>query len=180
MQAVDAARLVKDVLKVMQLSIPSSVSVQTAASGRCMVMGDPMRLHRALLNVLTNSIQSMEKGAGRLLISVQSVNLSGDRSMTTGVLRPGTWVSIAVEDTGAGMSSSVLDRIFEPFFTTKKEGEGTGIGLTGTLRIIDEHRGVIDVSSSPGQGTRFHIYLPAARENPDDVTEPEEGVPCCG
>ena len=64
-------------------------------------------------------------------------------------------------DTGSGMSPEVMEKIFVPFFTTKPVGQGTGLGLAATLRIVKEYRGFLEVQSQPGQSTEFRVYLPA-------------------
>jgi len=79
----------------------------------------------------------------------------------------GSFVSLAVSDTGAGMPPEVRAKIFEPFFTTKGEGKGTGIGLATVLRIVKGHGGFLQVESEPGQGTTFEVFLPRA-----EVVEP--------
>ena len=73
-------------------------------------------------------------------------------------------VKIEVADTGAGISREDIHRIFDPFFTTKSSGRGTGLGLSVSYGIIKEHSGKIDVRSTPGKGTSFHLELPAARK----------------
>ncbi|MCG2582318.1 MAG: ATP-binding protein [Marinobacter sp.] len=78
-------------------------------------------------------------------------------------------VLIEVEDTGKGITQDNLNRIFEPFFTTKPIGKGTGLGLSLSFNIIEKHNGHIDVSSVPGEGTRFRITLPASQ--PHDKTD---------
>ncbi|MCU0664637.1 MAG: response regulator, partial [Myxococcota bacterium] len=75
-------------------------------------------------------------------------------------LRPGKLAQVMVVDTGMGMTAEVQEKIFEPLFTTKAEGIGTGLGLASAKRIVEEHKGAIAVESSPGQGTRFTVYLP--------------------
>jgi len=67
---------------------------------------------------------------------------------------------IDVADSGKGIGPQALPHIFEPFFTTKEVGEGTGLGLSVTYGIVQEHRGWIEVASEPGRGSRFSIFLP--------------------
>jgi CheY-like chemotaxis protein len=86
-------------------------------------------------------------------------------------LAPGPYARLTIHDTGHGMESEVLEHIFEPFFTTKAVGEGTGLGLAVVHGIVTNHGGAITVTSVPGQGATFTIYLPCV----DDA--PVEGLP---
>jgi hypothetical protein len=81
-------------------------------------------------------------------------------------LHPEGVVSIAVRDTGCGMDKAVLSRIFDPFFTTHLPGEGTGLGLSVVHGIVQSHHGLVDVQSSPGQGTVFTLYCPVTSTRP--------------
>ena len=76
-------------------------------------------------------------------------------------LARGTYLRLTIQDTGMGIPPETLTRLFEPFFTTKPSG--TGLGLPITRRIIQEHHGAITVASQPGQGTTFHVWLPASQ-----------------
>jgi len=109
-----------------------------------LVNGDPDQLKQVFLNLVTNAVQAMDDEGGEITISS-----SGD----------GDYVTIAVQDTGPGISPQDLPKVFDPFFT--KRAEGTGLGLTIVHRIIDEHDGHIEVESTP-EGTTFNVTLPAA------------------
>ena len=110
------------------------------------VRGDGSALEQVLLNLVTNAVAAVEAG--------------GEIRITTcpHPERPG-WIQLIVADSGRGISPDVLPRIFDPFFSTKPSG--TGLGLSVSHGIVREHGGTIDVESTPGQGTRFTIALPA-------------------
>jgi ligand-binding sensor domain-containing protein/signal transduction histidine kinase len=109
----------------------------------------PGKLNQVIMNILTNSIQSIE---GKGEISIQTI--SSDIG-----------VKIIIKDNGVGMTPEVKKHIFEPFFTTKKVGKGTGLGLSISFGIIEQHNGNIDVISEPGKGTEIIISLPRIQSN---------------
>jgi len=112
------------------------------------VDADPSQLNQVVMNLVVNALQAMPRG-GHLKIQT---------------LYEGNKVLLIVEDTGIGMHEEVLEKIFTPFFTTKEVGEGTGLGLPVVHGIITSHGGSVRVRSNVGQGTRFEIQLPAAKE----------------
>ena len=91
-------------------------------------------------------------------------------------MSPGSYARLSVADTGVGISPEILDHIFDPFFTTKAAGEGTGLGLSVVHGIVASHGGTITVSSEPGRGSTFAVYLPKFLEeqarNPGDGESP--------
>jgi len=113
------------------------------------IFADRQQLRQVLLNLFTNAGDAMPKG-GRLTLRVRPGTLPGGRS---GVL-------IEVEDTGAGIPKDVLPRVFDPFFTTKEEGKGTGLGLAICRRIVEQHRGTLEIESQVGKGTTVRMLFP--------------------
>jgi PAS domain S-box-containing protein len=119
------------------------------------VSGDGNQLEQAFLNIVINAWHAMP-GGGTLYVSTRRA----DRPPKTGrTPRPG--VEAAITDTGSGIAPEHMDRIFDPFFTTKGVGKGTGLGLAITRRIVEDHRGGIQVTTEVGRGTTFRIWLPA-------------------
>lgn len=112
------------------------------------VRADEGLLEQALLNIVLNALEAMPRG-GRLHIATR---LKGMEDGRRGALE------ITIDDTGSGIAPEDRARVFDPFFTTKKEG--TGLGLPIAHRIIESHRGTIDLVSEPGEGTTFIVILP--------------------
>jgi PAS domain S-box-containing protein len=120
---------------------------------------DPGQLEQALLNLAVNSRDAMPPG-GLLRMRTRNVKLLERTMVDRGVLAPGNYITITVQDNGSGMSAEVRSRIFEPFFTTKPIGSGTGLGLAMVLGVVQQGGGQIQVHSSQGEGTSITLYLP--------------------
>jgi PAS domain S-box-containing protein len=137
------------------------------------VRADRGSLEQVLVNLAVNSRDAMPRG-GRLTIATGAVELSASRARELGDLRPGPHVRITVHDTGSGMDEATQARIFEPFFTTKPVGRGTGLGLAMVYGTIQQSGGGIAVTSAPGEGATFELYLPRVA---DDAAEEERREP---
>jgi PAS domain S-box-containing protein len=122
------------------------------------IQADPEYLYQALVNLMTNAIESMESG-GRLTVRV-GWNHGAPRAATPIDALLGRSVKVEIEDTGKGISAVEADKIFNPFFTTK--ASGTGLGLALTHKIVEDHRGQISFRSAPSTGTTFRVLLPLA------------------
>jgi PAS domain S-box-containing protein len=129
------------------------------------VMVDPTQIDQVLMNLAINARDAMPQG-GRLTLEASNRDLATPRRHVHGEVPPGSYVAIAVADTGCGMDTNVLSHLFEPFFTTKELGKGTGLGLPTVYGIVQQTGGHIEVESEPGRGTRFTIYLPRVPDTP--------------
>jgi PAS domain S-box-containing protein len=122
---------------------------------------DPARMQQVLLNLALNARDAMPNG-GVLRLSVDRIVSNGTLpAVASGILAPGQWLRIEVNDNGVGIPADHLPHLFEPFFTTKNIGQGSGLGLSQVWGIITHHDGEIDVASEVGIGTTVSLYLPA-------------------
>ena len=115
------------------------------------VIGSPSRLSQVFLNIIINGLHAMEKGGQLTFRITRRFYVVPQQGGMRAVL-------IDFVDTGSGIPREHLDRIFNPFFTTRDSG--TGLGLAISYRIVEEHQGVIEVKSKPGEGTRMRVVLP--------------------
>lgn len=162
---VNLQTLAEETTQLLRSVAPAMIEIQTTWSKNVPdILADASQIHQVMMNLATNSIQSMGD-RGCLKMCVDTVTLKKPVASFTGLLEPGTYVRLSIQDTGVGMDAGTLARIFEPFFTTKQPGQGTGLGLSVVHSIIKDHNGGITVTSAPGKGTKFEVCFPVGHEN---------------
>jgi signal transduction histidine kinase len=162
-------RIVADTLELIEAEAArAGVEIKLTPGKRAFVSADQDLLHQVLLNICLNAIQAMPSG-GQLSIECVRDGAIRDSSQ---------FAAVSISDTGSGIAAEHIERIFEPFFTTKDVGEGTGLGLAVSRRIIEEHGGWIEVVNGPEGGAVFTVFLPRAEEGAEraaDATGVERG-----
>jgi len=157
------SQVIRDVCALLVASQRANIDVQCHVPQDCPPVAlDPGQLHQALLNLGTNAAQAMMATGGALVFEAEVRVVGAEEANQCVRLEPGPAVVIRVRDEGPGMSPEICDRIFEPFFTTKAPGAGSGLGLWMVHGIAESCGGGIVVESTPGSGTTFTLYLPAA------------------
>jgi PAS domain S-box-containing protein len=158
----DLNEVVTNLAKLLQRIIGEDVRLQlNLHSSPLVTRADAGMLEQVLMNLAVNARDAMPTG-GRLLIETLERTVDEAFARIHPDATAGRFVCLKVSDTGSGIPPEVMPRIFEPFFTTKDPGKGTGLGLATVFGIVKQHQGWMEVTSEPGAGASFQIYLPAS------------------
>ena len=178
-QPLQVSLIVKEALKMLRSSIPTTIEIRQEIAAPGTVLADPTQIHQIIMNLCTNAYHAMREKGGILAVVLGEMEIR-DIDEGYGELPPGRYLKLEVSDTGSGIRPEILDKIFEPYFTTKKTGEGTGLGLAVVHGIVKSHHGYITVYSEAGRGTTFHVYLPLLEEPAAERPAQEEHAGCSG
>jgi len=161
---VDLNAIVKDGEELLRRLLGEDVELTCVLSPRpARVRADRGHMEQVILNLAVNARDAMPDG-GRLRIEVSHVRLDETQAGELSTMGSGPYCLLTVTDTGSGMELEIQHRIFEPFFTTKERGKGTGLGLSTVYGIVKQGGGSVTVSSEPGRGAVFCVYLPQTPE----------------
>jgi PAS domain S-box-containing protein len=137
------------------------------------LQGDPTQLQQILLNLCVNAHDAIQDG-GDISISAENCYIDAAFAALNLHAHVGPYVCLEVADTGIGIPAHIIEKIFDPFFTTKTGNKGTGLGLSTSLTIVKSHGGFIEATSTPSEGTRFRVYLPAQEESISPILNPSD------
>ena len=159
-RVVSLGTVINNVASMLRRLIPETISLNLDHSSELpLIYADVCNLEQIIVNLVVNARDAMPRG-GSIAIRIDAAEVTEAQAARREDARPGSFIRLAVTDTGEGMSKETLACIFEPFFTTKEVGKGTGMGLATVLGIIQQHEGWIEADSEVGKGTTFRIYLP--------------------
>ena len=169
---VDLHAIIAEVIELLHRGLDKRIDVRTRLDAvPAGALGDPSQLQNAVLNLAINAADAMPSG-GVLTIATALVDLAGDAAPLD--VAPGRYVRLAVSDTGVGMTPETQRHLFEPFYTTKEQGKGTGLGLAAVYGAVRNHRGGITVTSEPGKGSTFTLFLPLHVGSPAPEPKPSD------
>ncbi len=172
LQHIYLSPIIKEATKLLRATMPKNISLQLDIKEDTeKVLADVGQIHQIMMNLCTNAIHACEENGGSIEVMLESQMIPAGNTDLNLDLESGNYLKLTVADTGCGIDKNKLAYIFDPFFTTKEQDKGTGLGLSVVHGIIKSHNGTIEVSSEPGKGTTFEVYLPVAEVKCDDKSD---------
>ncbi|MBW2335096.1 MAG: PAS domain S-box protein, partial [Deltaproteobacteria bacterium] len=157
--------IVKEALKLLRSTLPTTIEIRQNISSDNMVLADPTQIHQVIMNLCTNAYHALNEKGGVLEVSLTDIELDSEFTAKHLNTYPGPYLRLTVSDTGHGIEKEVIDRIFEPYYTTTEKSGGTGMGLAVVHGIVKSHGGIITVYSKPGKGSTFNVFFPRIWNN---------------
>jgi signal transduction histidine kinase len=153
--------IVAEAINLLKASVPPNVVIKQQFDPEIgTVLADPTQIHQIVMNLCTNAHHAMMKAGGILEIKLDALKVDQNLAEKIPNLKMGEYIRLTISDNGCGMDIKTQARIFEPFFTRKEVGSGTGLGLSVVHGIINNYGGAIVVTSNPGEGSTFTVFLP--------------------
>lgn len=171
----DFLEVTREAMKLLRPALPKTVSIEIGyPDSEIPVACDFSQLYQVVVNLFANAEKAIS-GIGQIKLSLDNVEVDTLKSFD-GTTLTGRFGRLVLADDGIGMDDNTLNKIFDPFFTTREPGQGTGLGLSTVFGIIQSHNGGITVSSEPGVGSTFEIYLPIAESAEDEPHSAAESL----
>jgi|GEM_PF-1376276 len=179
---IDLNESVEEIKSICRNSFDKSIAIEIDLLNKKLpVKADSAQIEQSLLNLCINSYHSMtdmreksDKQGGTLKISLKEIHIDNFSIHENKEIKEGDYVSIAISDTGVGISKDQKKKIFDPFYTTKDKAKGTGLGLTMVQHIINQHNGFIELYSEPGRGTVITVFIPVSKDISAEIQHEDE------
>ena len=168
-QVVDLNLAIDKQIHSLRQTLPSGIRLHWQPGDKLWpVKVDLSQFEQVLNHLCENAAEAIATSGA---ITLQTQNRLVEEALTSGhrLLESGEYVQLTVRDDGCGIATQNIDHVFEPFFTTKKNGSGLGLGLATVCEMVKQNRGHIEVSSVPGQGTLFTVFLPRYKEEQQET-----------
>lgn len=169
-------QLLNEITKIITQTFPKSIAFKEEIDDKLYDMvGNGTEIYQVLLNLCVNAKEAID-GKGEIKISAKNITIDKENQVYFPLLNIGNYVRFSVKDNGVGIEEKNLTKIFDPYFSTKLKDTGSGLGLYVSYGIIKAHNGFIDVSSKPGTGTTFDVYIPSFEPPKEIKAEPSEKI----
>ncbi len=166
-QPLDISPVIRESLKLLRSSLPSSVDIQNRVPAACdTILADDTQIHQVIINLCSNAADAMTEHGGVIEIAVNRIFPEVEQESKYKELDCECYLELTIKDTGTGMEPAVREKMFDPYFTTKETGKGTGMGLAVVHGIVENHGGRIHVDSEQGKGTAISIFFPVVDMRP--------------
>jgi nitrogen-specific signal transduction histidine kinase len=164
LEPVDLSQLVEEMLELLKISISKHATLKTdLGKGLPAVLGNATQIRQMVMNLVINASEAIGENAGLVTVTTSRTTWGWYwAKYGANNAPPGEFLCLGISDTGTGMTEEQKARIFDPFYTTKSAGRG--LGLSAVQGIVNAHSGTIHLTSTPGRGTTFHIFLPCTVE----------------
>ncbi|CCD94181.1 putative sensor histidine kinase with a CHASE3 and a response regulator receiver domain; peptide signal [Bradyrhizobium sp. ORS 375] len=173
----DVNSTILDIAKLLRPTLGEQIEINSILEEETLIAHiDSAQLANSLVNMAINARDAMPNG-GKLLLESRRIELDDAYAVANAGVTPGSYIMVAVSDTGTGMSPEVRDRAFEPFFTTKEAGKGSGLGLSMVYGFVKQSGGHIKIYSEEGRGTTIRLYVPAPKGQMATPAMPEPPPP---
>ena len=174
LRPVDLNHEVIQIERLFQRTILKMINIElNLGEGIKIISADPSQIEQMLMNLAINARDALGE-EGRITIKTENATIDQAYCNNHFGVIPGDYVLLTFSDTGHGMDENTLERIFEPFFTTKEPGKGTGLGLPMVYGLIKKHKGHIECTSKPGEGTCFKLFFPSIIEAVKKISDQDE------
>jgi PAS domain S-box-containing protein len=172
------ASVVRDSVKLIKSTIPKSIRISEKILCHSeVIIGNKSEIGQIIMNLCKNSEQAIKGGVGEIEVLLEPLLLDERGAALYEGISPGSFIRLAIRDTGEGISPDIMDRIFEPYFTTKEVDEGLGMGLAVVYGIVKKYDGAIRIKSEPGKGATVEALFPVSEAKVEEVETCTEMLP---
>jgi len=169
-------QLLGEISKIVNQTFPKSITVKEEIDSTLYdIVGNGTEIYQVLLNLCVNAKEAINE-KGNIKITAKNIKIDENNISFLPLLQTGNYVRFSVRDDGVGIDEKHLTKIFDPYFSTKVKDTGSGLGLYVSYGIIKAHNGIIDVTSKPGAGTTFDVYIPAFEPPKEKKADPAEKI----
>jgi len=169
-------QLLNEISKIVTQTFPGTITLTEEINNELYdIVGNGTEIYQVILNLCVNAKEALNE-KGNIKISAKNITIDENNIAFLPLLQTGNYVKFSVTDDGVGIEETHLTKIFDPYFSTKIKDTGSGLGLYVSYGIIKAHNGIIDVTSRPGDGTTFDVYIPSFEPPKETKVEPGEKI----